>query len=71
MAGYSAEAIAEYFLMQVGTSDEGDDEGEQVPVDYLRKVLFRQNMNVIVTAVHSTVSHLVATGVLVYNKDFK
>ena len=73
MAGLSAEAIAEYFLMQVVPDDDAvadeDEDGEDVPVDYLRKVLVQQNMNVIVTAVHGIVSHLVASGVLVVNKD--
>ena len=73
MAGLSAEAIAEYFLMQVVPDDDAvadeDEDGEDVPVDYLRKVLVQQNINVIVTAVHGIVSHLVASGVLVVNKD--
>lgn len=75
MAGYSAEAIAEYFLMSVGATDDEDDNDEPqdgamtVPTGYLRSVLVKQNANVIVTAVHGIVSHLVASGVLVFNKE--
>lgn len=73
MSGYSAEAIAEYFLMMVGadddaTTDDPDDE-DAVPTDYLRSVLVKQNMQVIATAVHGIVSHLISSGVLVLNKD--
>lgn len=70
MSGYSAEAIAEYFIMHMDASDDDDDENT-VPVDYLRDVLIKQNMNVIVTAVHGIVSHLIASGILVFNKDMK
>lgn len=63
LSGYSAEAIAEYFLMHVETDDDDDDEG--ISVDQLRSVLVKQNMNVIVTAAHGIVSHLIASGVLV------
>jgi len=72
MAGLSAEAIAEYFLMQVVPDDDAvadADDGDDIPVDYLRAVLVKQNMQVIVTAVHGIVSHLVASGVLVVNKE--
>lgn len=76
MSGYAAEAIAEYFLMSVGADDDEDDSEDapedgamRVPTGYLRNVLITQNKNVIVTAVHGIVSHLVASGVLVFNKD--
>lgn len=71
MAGYSAEAIAEFFLMQIDTTDDDEEpeEGTGVPIDHLRKVLVQQNTNVITTAVHGIVSHLIASGILVYNKD--
>lgn len=70
MSGLSAEVIAEYFLMKVAASaSEDEDDGHTVPVEYLRKVLVHQNMNVIVTATHGIVSHLIASGILVYNKD--
>lgn len=71
LSGWSAEAIAEYFLLNVveDDDDEDDDNEEGVPVEYLRKVLVNQNQNVIVTAVHGIVSHLIASGILVYNKD--
>lgn len=65
LSGYSAEAIAEYFLMQAEFADEDD---EDVPIDMLRNVLVRQNTNVIVTAVHGIVSHLIASGVLAYKE---
>lgn len=69
LAGYSAEAIAEYFIMQVddGVTDEESEEG--VPIDYLRAVLIKQNTNVIITATLGIVSHLVSSGVLVFNKE--
>lgn len=70
MSGLSAQVIAEYFLMRVtNVIDDDDDEDEAVPTDYLRKVIVQQNMNVIVTAAHGIVSHLIASGILVYNKD--
>jgi hypothetical protein len=72
MSGLSAEAIAEYFLMQVVPDDDAvadADDGDDIPVEYLRQVLVRQNMNVIVAAVHGIVSHLVASGILVVNKE--
>jgi hypothetical protein len=72
MSGMSAEAIAEYFLMQLALAhatndDDVDDEG--ISEEHLRNVLIRQNMNVIVTAAHGIVSHLIASGILVLNKD--
>lgn len=69
MSGLSAQVIAEYFLMRVTNVIDDDDEDEAVPTDYLRKVIVQQNMNVIVTAAHGIVSHLIASGILVYNKD--
>jgi len=67
LSGYSAETIAEYFLMQIDTGDEDDDEDDEngITIEQLRGVLVKQNMNVIVTAVFGVVSHLMASGVLV------
>ena len=64
LSGYSAEAIAEFFLMQIDTDDDDDDD-EGISVEQLRAVLVKQNANVIVTAAHGIVSHLIASGVLV------
>lgn len=69
MSGYSAEAIAEYFLMQAeGVLDDDDDDDEGIPTEMLRNVLVRQNTNVIVTAVHGIVSHLLASGILAFKE---
>lgn len=70
LSGYSAEAIAEYFLMNIDTSDDDDDDDENgITVEQLRGVLVKQNMNVIVTAVFGVVSHLMASGVLVLKEN--
>lgn len=69
MSGLSAEVIAEYFLMKVTLADADDDDENSIPVEHLRNVLIRQNAQVIVTATHGIVSHLIASGILVYNKD--
>lgn len=75
MSGYSAEAIAEFFLMKfdsvVDPGDEDDEDDEEIPMEYLREVLIKQNKQVIVTAVHTVVSHLVASGILEFGEDFK
>lgn len=71
LAGYSAEAIAEYFLMQIDASmeeDDDDDDEDGISVEQLRTVLVKQNANVIVTAAHGIVSHLIASGVLVFRE---
>jgi hypothetical protein len=69
MSGYSAEAIAEYFLMQI--DHVVDDEGDETPIDFIRNTLVNQNVQVISTAVHGILSHLVASGILVLAKDVK
>lgn len=71
MSGYSAEAIAEYFLLKMVNEDEdeADDDEDGIPVEYLRNVLVNQNQQVIATAVHAIVSHLVTAGILVFNKE--
>jgi hypothetical protein len=68
MSGYSAEAIAEYFLMQAEDVIDDDDDEDGIPTDFLRNTLVRQNTNVIVTAVHGIVSHLLASGILVFKE---
>lgn len=75
MSGYSAEAIAEYFLMHIdpGQPDDDDDDDSDggISIDQLRSVIVNQNKNVIVTAVHGIVSHLIASGILVFNRNLK
>jgi hypothetical protein len=66
LAGYSAEAIAEYFLMHIDTDDDEEDDEDGISIEQLRSVLVKQNVNVIVTAAHGIVSHLIASGVLVF-----
>jgi hypothetical protein len=69
MAGYSSEAIAEYFLMKIDSViDEDDEDDEEIPIDMIRKTLVAQNKQVIVTAVHTIVSHLVQSGVLEFGE---
>jgi hypothetical protein len=69
MSSYSAEAIAEYFLMQAeDVIDDDDDDDDGIPTDFLRNTLVRQTTNVIVTAVHGIVSHLLASGILVFKE---
>jgi hypothetical protein len=75
LSGYSAEALAEYFLLKLDhvitvDDDDEDDEGS-IPVDYIRKTLVAQNKQVIATSVHTIVSHLVQTGVLEYGEGFR
>lgn len=66
MSGFSAEAIAEYFLLKLDSiiDEDDDDDDEDIPVDTIRKALVAQNTQVIVTAVHAIVSHLIQSGVL-------
>lgn len=72
LGAFSAEAIAEYFLMQMEATDydEDDDDDDEpgVPIEVLRNVLVKQNTNLIVTAVHGIVSHLISSGLLVYKE---
>lgn len=68
LSAYSAEAIAEYTLMQVKFDDDDDDDDSGISMDQLRSVLVRQNANIIVTAAHGIVSHLIASGVLVFKE---
>lgn len=71
MSGYAAESIAEYFLLKIDSVVDEDDEDDEIPLEYLREVLTKQNQQVITTAVHSIVSHLVASGVLEFGKGLQ
>lgn len=62
MSSCSAEAIAEYVLLHAV----GDEEESQLAT--LRNVLVNQNVQVISTAVHAIVSHLISSGVLKYGE---
>lgn len=61
MSRYAAESVAEYFLMQIDSVVEDDNE---VGLDTIRKALIRQNEMLIATAVHAIVSHMITAGIL-------
>lgn len=70
MAGYSAETLAEYFLMKLDSvvTEDDDDDDEEIPVEFIRKALVNQNKQVIATAALTIVSHLIQSGVLEYGE---
>lgn len=69
LSGYSAEAISEYTLMQINLDDDDEPDEDGISLEQLRAALVRQNANIIVTAAHGIVSHLIASGVLVFRNS--